>query len=344
MNKEILEAIKELNNHKVIAFPTETVMGLGILYNDYEAYQLLNNIKRRPEDKPYTMMLGNKDDIEKYAYIDSKIKRVIDKYLPGSLTLLLKAKDNVPNYVTHNTGVVGIRIPSNKEALSLLNEVKIPLLVPSANRSGEKPCLNSDEVKVAFGEEIKAVIEGESTSNVPSTIIDFTKEKPVCIREGILKFDEVLSAFLIKSTLCYIYKDGKYLLLYRNKKEHDNNANKYIGVGGKVEPHETIEECLIREVKEETNLTLKTYVYRGLIHFSDDESEDMYLFTSDGFVGELKESNEGTLVWVDSNELLSLPTWEGDKYFLEAILNNEKDFEMVLKYENGKLNRYERIK
>ena len=127
MNNLFESALKALNDHKVIAFPTETVFGLGVFYDDFEAYNLLNTIKHRKEDKPYTMMLGDVNDIQKYAELDKKYLPIINKYMPGSLTILVKAKENVPNYVTHNTKIIGIRIPSNKEALNLLKFLKKPL-------------------------------------------------------------------------------------------------------------------------------------------------------------------------------------------------------------------------
>lgn len=195
MNKEILTAKKALLEGKVVCFPTETVMGLGVIYSSKKAYELLNVIKRRPEDKPYTLMLGNKEDINKYAFIDEKIKRVIDTFLPGSLTLLLKSRNNLPSWVTHNQGVVGIRIPSNIEALSLLKEVEIPLLVPSANRSGEKPALSELEAKNIFGDEVSAYISGKAISTLPSTIIDFSKDKPILIRQGEIAFEKVLEVY-----------------------------------------------------------------------------------------------------------------------------------------------------
>ena len=188
MNKQTSEAKKALLNHGVIAFPTETVMGLGVLYNDFDAYNRLNRVKERPEDKPYTMMVKSRDDINKYAYVDDATQRVIDFFMPGSLTLLLKAKDVVPGFVTHNTGVIGIRIPTNKEAVELLNEVGEPLLVPSANKSGQKPALNSDEAKLIFGNEIDTYIEGTCLGEVPSTIVDLTKNEPFLIRKGPISF------------------------------------------------------------------------------------------------------------------------------------------------------------
>ena len=190
--KQIYEqALKALNNHQVIAFPTETVFGLGVFYDDKEAYELLNIIKRRKEDKPYTMMLSKVEDIFKYADVDSKYLGLIEKYMPGSLTILVKSRDNVPGYVTHNTGVIGIRIPSNKEALELLNFVKKPLLVPSANRADQSPARTCEEVVAIFGDEVKVVVPGQINSGEPSTIIDLTGPEMKLVRKGPIPFEEL---------------------------------------------------------------------------------------------------------------------------------------------------------
>lgn len=193
MNKEYKNALETLNNHQVIAFPTETVFGLGVFFDDEKAYHLLNEIKRRKEDKPYTMMLDATNRISDYAFLDEKYLPIINKYMPGSLTILVKSKSNVPAYVTHNTGVIGIRIPSNKEALNLLKYIKKPLLVPSANRRDEKPALNDEEVKTIFGDEIKAVIKGKAIGGLPSTIIDLTGEQIKIVREGPISIEELIS-------------------------------------------------------------------------------------------------------------------------------------------------------
>lgn len=142
------------------------------------------------------------------------------------------------------------------------------------------------------------------------------------------------------TTLCYIEQAGKYLMLHRVKKHHDINAGKWIGVGGHVENGETPEECLLREVKEETGLTLTAYRLRGLVTFLSDvcEPELMCVFTADAFDGELIECNEGTLHWVDKSEVLGLPTWEGDRVFLERLLSgDERFFSIKLRYEGDKL-------
>ena len=188
-------AKKAIFSSKIICFPTETVFGLGVKYDDEKVYQLLNQIKRREEDKPYTLMLGNIDEIKDYAFIDEKVEQVIKTFLPGSLTILLKAKDNVPSYVTHNTGIVGVRVPSNQEALELLQFIGVPLLVPSANRSGDKPAYSKEEAINIFHDKVSVYIDGECTSHKPSTIIDFTKEKPVLVREGELSFMEVMKIY-----------------------------------------------------------------------------------------------------------------------------------------------------
>lgn len=142
------------------------------------------------------------------------------------------------------------------------------------------------------------------------------------------------------TTLCYIEKEGKYLMLHRVKKHHDINAGKWIGVGGHVENGETPEECLRREVKEETGLTLTTYRLRGLVTFLSDvcEPELMCVFTADAFDGELIECDEGELAWVEKSDVLGLPTWEGDRVFLERLLSgDERFFSIKLRYEGDRL-------
>jgi len=146
------------------------------------------------------------------------------------------------------------------------------------------------------------------------------------------------------TTLCYIEKDEKYLMLHRVKKENDCNKDKWIGVGGKLEAGESPEECLLREVKEETGLTLTSYRFRGLITFVSDEwgTEYMHLFTADAYEGELPEKgleacDEGELVWVPKSEIESLKLWEGDKIFLRLLNERKEFFSLKLRYEGEKL-------
>ncbi len=141
------------------------------------------------------------------------------------------------------------------------------------------------------------------------------------------------------TTLCYIEKEDAYLMLHRTKKENDCNQDKWIGVGGKFEPDETPEECLLREVREETGLTLKNYRRRGIITFLSDrwETEYMFLYTADDFEGELITCDEGELVWVKKSDLCKLHLWEGDKIFFRLLQENREFFSLKLRYEKDTL-------
>lgn len=176
---------------QVVAFPTETVMGLGVLFNDEDAYHLLNNIKRRPEDKPYTMMLSDIKDIDKYAHVSERELKIINAFMPGPVTLLLKSRPIVPGYVTHNTGIIGIRVPGMTEIREMIDCVGLPLLVPSANRSGEKPCLTAEEVKKVFGDELGYIMNMDALGEKPSTIIDLTDKDVRIIREGPISLRDI---------------------------------------------------------------------------------------------------------------------------------------------------------
>ena len=139
------------------------------------------------------------------------------------------------------------------------------------------------------------------------------------------------------TTLCYIEQDGKYLMLHRVKKENDINKDKWIGVGGHFEADESPEDCVLREVKEETGYTLTDYRFRGIITFLyRDVCEYMCLYTADGFTGEPRECDEGTLEWVEINKVEELDLWEGDKIFFRMLRENRPFFSLKLSYdENG---------
>lgn len=141
------------------------------------------------------------------------------------------------------------------------------------------------------------------------------------------------------TTLCYIEKDGCYLMLHRTKKEVDINKEKWIGIGGKFEEDESPEECLIREAMEETGLKLTSYRLRGIITFLSDRwyTEYMFLYTADGFEGELKECDEGTLKWVKKEDVDKLNLWEGDRIFLDLLRQEVPCFSLKLQYEGDKL-------
>ena len=132
---------------------------------------------------------------------------------------------------------------------------------------------------------------------------------------------------MLQTTLCYIQRGDEYLMLHRIRKKNDVNHDKWIGIGGKLEPGESPEECLLREAREETGLQLTDYRYRGVITFlSGDWGETMHLFTANGYEGEIADCDEGVLEWISREKLMSLPMWAGDRIFLSLIANDRTPF------------------
>ena len=144
---------------------------------------------------------------------------------------------------------------------------------------------------------------------------------------------------MINTTLCYIYRDDAVLMLHRVKKKNDLNHDKWIGLGGKFEDRESPEDCVLREVREETGLTLTSWRYRGIVTFISDlyETEYMHLFTADGFTGEMTECDEGEPAWIKKEKLDELPQWEGDKIFLKLLDEEAPFFSLKLVYEGDAL-------
>ncbi len=142
------------------------------------------------------------------------------------------------------------------------------------------------------------------------------------------------------TTLCYIERGREYLMLHRVKKAIDENKDKWIGIGGKFREGESPEDCLLREVREETGLVLTRWRYRGIVTFVSDEwgTEYMHLFTADTWEGEIHtDCDEGVLDWIDRDALLQLPIWEGDKIFLRLLEEDAPFFSLKLRYEGDRL-------
>ena len=144
---------------------------------------------------------------------------------------------------------------------------------------------------------------------------------------------------MINSTLCYVTRGDEVLMLHRVKKKNDINKDKWIGIGGKFERDESPDECILREALEETGLTLTSWKCRGVVTFLNTccEGEYMYLFSADGFEGDLKECDEGELQWVSRDFLDSLPKWEGDEIFLNLMWQEAPFFLLTLRYDGDTL-------
>lgn len=141
------------------------------------------------------------------------------------------------------------------------------------------------------------------------------------------------------TTLCYLERGDEYLMLHRVTKQNDENHDKWIGIGGKFEPGESPEDCLVRECREETGLTLTDYRFRGIVTFVSDEwgTEYMHLFTAVGFTGTLHPCDEGELAWIKKARLRELTLWEGDRIFLQLLEENAPFFSLKLRYQGETL-------
>ena len=139
---------------------------------------------------------------------------------------------------------------------------------------------------------------------------------------------------MIDSTLCYLFRGDEVLMMHRTRKKNDMNHDKWIAVGGRFEDKESPEECAIREVREETGLTMISWRYRGIVTFVSDEyeTERMHLFTSEEYTGELTDCDEGELVWIKKSMLDTLPQWEGDRIFHRLLKEEEPFFSLKLEY------------
>jgi ADP-ribose pyrophosphatase len=144
---------------------------------------------------------------------------------------------------------------------------------------------------------------------------------------------------VIQTSLCYLFRGDEVLMLHRVRKQNDLNHDKWIGLGGKFEEGESPEDCAVREVREETGLTLTSYRYRGIITFVNDsyETEYMHLFTADGFTGDMTSCDEGDPAWIRKEDLAALPQWEGDRIFWELLERDAPFFSLKLVYSGDRL-------
>jgi L-threonylcarbamoyladenylate synthase len=187
---DVLErAVEILNNGGIVAFPTETFYGLGVKIDREHSLRKLYELKKRPEEKPMPLIIGSRVFLSMIAAsVDEIAELLMDKFWPGPLTLLLKAKKGLSSYLTGNTGRVAVRIPGESAALYLAGEAGFPITATSANPSGMPPAEDADAVIRYFGEKIDMVIDGGRTAGgLPSTIVDVTEKSIRIVREGAIK-------------------------------------------------------------------------------------------------------------------------------------------------------------
>jgi len=194
--KDYEKAAKILQKGEILAFPTETVYGVGVVFDNEAAFKSLVNLKKRPPNKPFQLMCSSLKQASEYVEVGPKAKKVMEEFLPGELTVLVHSKAGLPEQVTLGTGVVGIRVPASDFVLKMIAKVGKPCLVTSANRSGEPTSTKYDEVLKIFDGEVGGIVKGECTSLVASTIIDLTSENEVkLIREGPIPFAKLQEAW-----------------------------------------------------------------------------------------------------------------------------------------------------
>lgn len=183
-HKEDIQAVvKQLKQKKVIAFPTDTVYGLGVIY-DEEALAALKYSKGRPENKPIPTMVGSLAQMEEIAVLNEEAKKLAAAFMPGAFTMILKKKDSVADFVTNGMKTIGIRMPQDDFVLELLRQVGSPMLVTSANLSGEATGLVDVQVLSQLDGRIDGIVLGEAGGKVASTIVDMTSGKLKILREG----------------------------------------------------------------------------------------------------------------------------------------------------------------
>ena len=178
----------------VIAFPTDTVFGLACIYDDEEAIERIRRIKGRDKDKPLPMMCNGKTMLKKAAYTNADIERLIDRFTPGALTLILNKKDTVEDYVTNGFKTIGIRIPDHQDILGLITWLKRTILVTSCNISKEPSIREYKDIISGFADKVDMIVCQNAQSRLASTIIDVTGDLKI-IREGIIKEDELKEVY-----------------------------------------------------------------------------------------------------------------------------------------------------
>lgn len=201
--EKITKAANFIKNGKIVAFPTETVYGLGVDGLNTEAIKLLFEVKKRPEGKPISLLISNVNDLERLGKdIPQEAWKIIDKFWPGALTIILPAKDLVPEIIRGKGTTIAIRMPDNKIARSLIESAQTPITGTSANISGDKESTTSQQVMKGLKDKIDLIIDGGKTKlGIASTILDLCGKTPTIIREGAVTSKELLKVLNSKHIL-----------------------------------------------------------------------------------------------------------------------------------------------
>lgn len=175
----------------VVSFPTDTVYGIGVVYDDMDALKRLKESKGRPDSKPIPMMIGNIAQIREVAYTNNQIDQLIKAFMPGGFTIVLKKKDTVSDEVTSGFDTIALRMPNDPFILELIQAIGKPLLVTSANLSGQPTGLHFEEVYRDFNGRIDMIVKGECKGSVSSTIVDASEEELKILRQGPIDEDDI---------------------------------------------------------------------------------------------------------------------------------------------------------
>lgn len=177
----------------IVAFPTETVYGVGIHFNDEEALERLMEAKNRDYSKAITLMVADKADISQYAYISPQAQKMIAQFMPGMITLIFKKKESVRDIMTNGKSTIGIRIPDSEFVLSLLKKVG-PMLVTSANLSQHSNTTSTQEVLNQLDGRIDLVVDGKTSDNIASTVVDVSQDEIKILRAGKITKEQIEEA------------------------------------------------------------------------------------------------------------------------------------------------------
>lgn len=190
---ELNESVEVLKKGGIVIFPTETVYGIGTNALCESSVKRIYEVKERPDEKPLSIMVSNKDEISKYAIIENEIeKKIIDSFMPGPITIILKKKEGVFDYISSGKDTIGIRIPNNNIMLKLLQKAEIPIVAPSANISGRPSGIIFENILKDFNGKVDVAINGGKCEiSEPSTIVQVIDNEPIILREGKISLDEI---------------------------------------------------------------------------------------------------------------------------------------------------------